>query len=111
MRWKEKVFQSMGYSREVLDTQLLNDLILRDILGIHDISNNPRISYVEGPKGVEGLRRKVQKDSRNIGIALYPIQATELFALADTKTVLPPKSTWFEPRLKNGLINYQYKFH
>jgi len=111
LRWKEKVFKEMNYPSTALDTQLLNDLILDQILGINDVSNNPRISYIEGPKGIDGLRKKVLQRKTNIGIALYPIQAKELFALAENHTVLPPKSTWFEPRLKNGLINFQYNFN
>lgn len=111
LSWKEKVFTELGYSRDALDTQLLNDLILDDILDIKNVSTNPRITYVEGPRGIDGLRDMVMADQTNIGIALYPVQATELFALANTRTVLPPKSTWFEPRLKNGLIGYQYEFH
>jgi uncharacterized protein (DUF1015 family) len=111
LRWKERVFSDLGYSVDALDTQLLNDLILDQILDIKDVSTNPRITYIEGPRGIDGLRQRVLLSETNIGIVLYPVQAAELFALANTHTVLPPKSTWFEPRLKNGLINYRYEFH
>ena len=83
-------------------------LILRDILGIQEVSNSPRIDYIEGPRGLEGLMRGVEKKKNSIGIALFPVQTHELFKLANERVILPPKSTWFEPRLINGLINYQY---
>ncbi|HKK75494.1 MAG TPA: DUF1015 family protein [Saprospiraceae bacterium] len=106
LRWKRSVFER--FHQETLDALLMNELILRDILGIKDVSNSPRIDYIEGPKGLEGLKRGVDKNNNNIGIALYPVQTHELFKLANERVILPPKSTWFEPRLINGLINYQY---
>jgi uncharacterized protein (DUF1015 family) len=106
LRWKPVVFKR--FHQGTLDALLMNELILRDILGIQEVSNSPRIDYVEGPKGLEGLMRGVEKNKNSIGIALYPVQTHELFKLANEKVILPPKSTWFEPRLINGLINYQY---
>lgn len=107
LRWRKEVFAR--FDTGTLDALLLNELILGDILGIKNISNSPRIDYVEGPRGLSGLRRRVDQQKNNIGIALYPVQAHELFHLADERVILPPKSTWFEPRLINGLLNYQYE--
>ncbi|GAB5553794.1 MAG: DUF1015 domain-containing protein [Saprospiraceae bacterium] len=108
LEWKSSIFGEDQFDPKSLDSLLLNEIILKEILGIEDISNSPRISYIEGPKGLKGLQKKtVEKDTR-IGIALYPVQTHELFDLADRSVILPPKSTWFEPRLINGLINYQY---
>lgn len=106
LRWKPMVFEQ--FEEDTLDALLLNELILKDILGIQEVSNSPRISYIEGPKGLDGLKKAVAKKETHLGIALYPVQTHELFKLANEKVVLPPKSTWFEPRLINGLINYQY---
>lgn len=106
LRWKPSVFEH--FEKDTLDALLINELIIKDILGIQEVSNSPRINYVEGPKGMEGLKNAVLKKDTNIGIALFPVQTQELFKLANEKVVLPPKSTWFEPRLINGLINYQY---
>lgn len=106
LRWKPSVFER--FDEDTLDALLINELILRDILSIQDVSNSPRIDYVEGPRGLEGLIRRVDKKKNNIGIAVYPVQTHELFKLANEQVILPPKSTWFEPRLINGLINYQY---
>jgi uncharacterized protein (DUF1015 family) len=108
LQWKPRVFSEGRFDPLSLDSLLLNEIILKEILGIQDISNSPRITYVEGPKGLIGLQKKTLQKNTQIGIALYPVQTHELFDLADKKVILPPKSTWFEPRLINGLINYQY---
>jgi uncharacterized protein (DUF1015 family) len=87
-----------------LDSALLNEKVLRDIIGIVDVRNDPRVEYVEGPKGLEGLRKKAMKSDLAVAFCLYPIQIEDLFSLADAGQMLPPKSTWFEPRMKNGML-------
>lgn len=104
LEWKTEVF-SGGTD---LDAALLNEKVLRDILGIFDVRNDTRVHYVEGPKGLDGLRNSVHKYKNAVGFALFPIQLSDLFRLADAGEMLPPKSTWFEPRMKNGMIVQEF---
>ena len=108
LHWKPSIFEQGRFQADSLDSLLLNEIILKEILGIEDISNSPRINYIEGPRGLSGLQKATLEKDTQIGIALYPVQTYELFELADQSIILPPKSTWFEPRLINGLINFQY---
>ncbi len=102
--WKQHVLDEYAGAPAVLDTALLNDKILRDLLSIHDLRTDNRISYVESPKGWRTISRKTHKDPNLIGFCLFPLSADEFFAVSDAGEVLPPKSTWFEPRMKNGLL-------
>lgn len=104
LRWRPHVLAQSASGAGALDAALLNDWVLKHMLGIENVRNDPRIDYVEGPKGLEGLRKRALRDDRNAAFALYPIQIQDLFTLADAGEVLPPKSTWFEPRMKNGML-------
>ncbi len=104
LRWKPHVLDACGAGVAALDAALLNELVLKDILGIEDVRNDLRVEYVEGPKGLEGLHKKAMKSEHTAAFCLYPIQIGDLFALADAEQMLPPKSTWFEPRMKNGML-------
>ena len=104
LRWRPHVLESHLQGAAVLDSALLNEKVLRDIVGIADVRNDPRVEYVEGPKGLEGLRKKAMKSDLAVAFCLYPIQIEDLFSLADAGQMLPPKSTWFEPRMKNGML-------
>lgn len=92
---------------DTLDTALLNDLVINQIFNIRDVRADTRITYVEGSKGLEGLQ-KVAAHKRNdrIGFALYPVDFEDMAQLADAGESLPPKSTFFEPRLKSGLLSW-----
>lgn len=107
LHWKEAVLQQYRHEEILLDTYLLNQLVLQDLLRIEDVRTDPRVEYVEGSQGIEGVGQKAGCKERCVGFCLYPVQADELMALADRKRMLPPKSTWFEPRMKNGLIVYE----
>ncbi|MEO0341005.1 MAG: DUF1015 family protein, partial [Bacteroidota bacterium] len=109
LRWKSFILDQVGYKGDVLDTQLINDIILHQILGIRNVSSNPRVRYIEGPKGLQGVYATTQEQPYRIGLVMYPIQAEELFRLTSANTILPAKSTWFEPRLKNGIVNLKYE--
>ena len=109
LKWKKEVLNPIEKEPVKLDADLLNEHILKGILGIEDVRNDPRISYVEGPKGLEAIQQKVQKGDKNrMAFCLYPVQLEEMFIVADYKKELPPKSTWFEPRMRNGLIVLDY---
>ena len=88
----------------VSDTQLLNERVFRDILGITNIREEPRISYVENPAGIDALRGKTNEQAGRAAFCLSPISIQRFLEMAARSTVFPPKSTWFEPRMKNGLL-------
>lgn len=104
LKWRKKVLAAFKSEPAILDAKLLNQKILQDILNIEDVRTDLRIEYVESPKGIDGLRKETLKKETNIGFCLFPVQFEEVTALADAHQTLPPKSTWFEPRMKNGLI-------
>ncbi len=106
--WKPAVIERYTGAPAILDTALLNDKILGDVLGIREVRTDRRISYIEGPKGWQALSRKTQANPRQVGFCLFPVSASEFFAVADAGATLPPKSTWFEPRMKNGLLVQEF---
>jgi uncharacterized protein (DUF1015 family) len=94
-----------SYTEEpVLDVSLLNDIILTQILGYSDIRNNALIDYVEGPRGLKALEQLCLVPHNSVAFSLYPVSVDDFIEVADASKILPPKSTWFEPRLQNGMI-------
>lgn len=108
LRWRKQVLKGYKDHEVVLDTMLLNEKVLAEVFGIEDVRNDGRVQYVEGPLGLEGLRQRTLQSEYNVGFALYPVQLDEMIRLVDAGETLPPKSTWFEPRMKNGLIVYPF---
>lgn len=88
----------------VLDVTISSDLILRDILGIHDLRTDKRIDFVGGIRGLEELKRRVDSGEMATALALYPVSMKQLMDIADTGNIMPPKTTWFEPKLRSGLV-------
>lgn len=88
-----------------LDVSLLSDLVLDPVLGIRDLRKDKRIDFVGGMRGLKELENRVDSDEFVAAFAMYPTQMTELTAVADSGEVMPPKSTWFEPKLADGLIS------
>ncbi|MCI8891271.1 MAG: DUF1015 domain-containing protein [Eubacterium sp.] len=86
-----------------LDVSLLQDLLLEPVLGIHDPKTDARIDFVGGIRGLDELERRVKTDCA-AAFAMYPTDISELFAVADAGLLMPPKSTWFEPKLRSGLF-------
>ncbi len=107
LRWRKSVLKNYKNHKVTLDTMLLNEKVLRDIFGIKDVRNDHRIEYVGGALGLDGIRQKTLQSKYNVGFCLYPVQWKEMTTLVDAGEVLPPKSTWFEPRMKSGLIMYE----
>ena len=89
-----------------LDVSVLQKYILSPILEIHDQRTDERIEFVGGIKGLLGLKDRVIRDGWMAGIALYPTSVESLMKVADAGEVMPPKSTWFEPKLKSGLVSH-----
>ena len=90
----------------VLDINILQENILTPILNIVDQRTDARIDFVGGIRGLEELERKVNSGEMAIAISLFPVTMSQLFAVADSGDVMPPKSTWFEPKLRDGLLTH-----
>ena len=88
----------------VLDVTISSDLILRDILGIHDLRSDKRIDFVGGIRGLGELKRRVDSGDMAMALALYPVSMKQLMDIADSGNIMPPKTTWFEPKLRSGLV-------
>lgn len=88
----------------VLDVTISSDLILRDILGITDLRSDKRIDFVGGIRGLGELRDRVDSGEMAMALALYPVSMKQLIDIADTGNIMPPKTTWFEPKLRSGLV-------
>lgn len=104
LRWKEEVLLEYQDTPAILDVQLLNDKILKNILGIQDIRTDKRIKYIPSMEGFEGLKSAMLQNPNTIGFYLYPILIEDLMKVVRQHHILPPKSTYFEPRMKNGLV-------
>lgn len=90
-----------------MDVSLLQNHILGPIFGIKDPSKDKRIGFVGGIRGLEGLEKRCEKDNMKVAFAMYPTSMDELFAVADNGLLMPPKSTWFEPKLRSGLLIHE----
>ncbi|MBI3511320.1 MAG: DUF1015 domain-containing protein [Bacteroidetes bacterium] len=87
-----------------LDAHLLTTLILSPVLGISDLKTDPRIGFVSGIKGAEELRNQVDHWKFKVAFGLYPVQMEELKRIADSGNIMPPKTTWIEPKMRSGLV-------
>ncbi len=88
----------------VLDVTISSNLILQDLLNIGDLRTSKRIDFVGGIRGLEELKRRVDSGEMAAALALYPVSMKQLMDIADTGNIMPPKTTWFEPKLRSGLI-------
>ena len=88
----------------VLDVTISSNLILHDILGLGDLRKDKRIDFVGGIRGLGELKRRVDSGEMKMALALYPVSMKQLMDIADTGNIMPPKTTWFEPKLRSGLV-------
>ncbi|MCB0410188.1 MAG: DUF1015 domain-containing protein [Flavobacteriales bacterium] len=89
-----------------LDARILTENILKPILGIKDLKTDNRIEFMEGTRGAEGLQMKVDNEEAIVAFGLYPVSIEQLKAVADANNIMPPKSTWIEPKMRSGLTIY-----
>ncbi len=87
-----------------LDVTVTSDLILDEILGIKDLRSDKRVDFVGGIRGLGELKKRVDSGEMAAAIALYPVSMKQLMDIADTGNIMPPKTTWFEPKLRSGLV-------
>ena len=88
----------------VLDVTISSNLILDDILGIKDLRSDKRVDFVGGIRGLGELSKRVDSGEMAAALALYPVSMKQLMDIADTGNIMPPKTTWFEPKLRSGLV-------
>ncbi len=94
----------------VLDVTVSSDLILRDILNITDLRSDKRIDFVGGIRGLGELKARVDSGEMAMALALYPVTMDQLINIADTGNIMPPKTTWFEPKLRSGLVIHKLDY-
>lgn len=92
----------------VLDINILQNRLLDPILGIKDQRSDPRIDFVGGIRGMSELEKRVNSGDWKLAFSLYPVSIQQLFDIADSGNVMPPKSTWFEPKLRDGLLTHKF---
>ena len=93
----------------VLDVTVLSNLVLDKILGISDLRTSQRIDFVGGIRGLGELKRRVDSGEMAVAFALYPVSMRQLIDIADTGNIMPPKTTWFEPKLRSGVVIHTFE--
>ncbi len=93
----------------VLDVTISSNLILDKILGIKDLRSDKRIDFVGGIRGLGELKRRVDSGEMKMALALYPVTMQQIINIADSGNIMPPKTTWFEPKLRSGLVVHELK--
>ena len=88
----------------VLDVTISSNLILDKVLGLKDLRSDKRIDFVGGIRGLGELKRRVDNGEMKVALALYPVTMQQIIDIADTGNIMPPKTTWFEPKLRSGLV-------
>ena len=91
----------------VLDVTISSNLILDKILGIKDLRSDKRIDFVGGIRGLGELKRRVDSGEMKMALALYPVTMQQIIDIADSGNIMPPKTTWFEPKLRSGLVIHE----
>ena len=89
-----------------LDVSVLQERLLDPVLGIVDIRTDKRIDFVGGIRGTSALEEMVNEGRAAVAFSLYAVTVNDLMAIADTNEIMPPKSTWFEPKLRDGLLSH-----
>jgi uncharacterized protein (DUF1015 family) len=93
--------------KQKLDAQILYDTVLQPLLGIGDLRNDERIDYISGKQSVTAIKEKVDEGEFAVGFMLYPSNINEIKAFADNNLIMPPKSTYIEPKFRSGLVVYE----
>ena len=111
--WYSLMAKEGTYNNEdpigVLDVDISSRLILDEILGIKDLRSDKRIDFVGGLRGLSELKRRVDNGEMRMALALYPVSMQQIMDIADSGKIMPPKATWFEPKLRSGLIIHDLK--
>ncbi|MFY7651279.1 MAG: DUF1015 domain-containing protein [Chitinophagaceae bacterium] len=108
-KWYQLTAKEGSYTNDpigILDVTILTNLILQPILGIADQRTDKRIDFVGGIRGIDALSDRVNSGEMAVAFSLFPVTIEQLFDIADSGNVMPPKSTWFEPKLRDGLLTH-----
>ncbi len=108
-QWYKLTAKEHTYTNDpisVLDVTILQQYVLHKILGIKDVRTDKRIDFIGGIRGIGELEKRVNSGEMAIAFSLYPVTIEQLFNIADSGNVMPPKSTWFEPKLRDGLLTH-----
>lgn len=108
-QWYKLVSKPGTFTKDpigILDVTILSENILKPLLGIADQRTDKRIDFVGGIRGIGELEKKVNSGEFTVGFSIYPVTMKQLFDIADSGQVMPPKSTWFEPKLRDGLLTH-----
>ncbi len=97
---------AMPAGGDALDVDLLQTAILEPVLGIGDVRTDKRIDFVGGIRGTSELEQLVNAGKFAVAFSLYPVSVSDLMRIADAGGIMPPKSTWFEPKLRDGLLSH-----
>jgi uncharacterized protein (DUF1015 family) len=108
LTWKEEILKKYKKEPAILDAHLLDKEILEGILGITDLRTDTRVDYVSGDQGPERVAEKAHASDHHVGFCIYPVKFEEVVKVSEHHGTLPPKSTWFEPRMINGMIVKAY---
>ena len=104
LTWKTEILKKYNHSPAILDAHVLDKEILERILDITDIRTDERVEYLPGKISAHDVEEKTLASDHHVGFLIYPVQFDELVSVSDSGGTLPPKSTWFEPRMINGLV-------
>ena len=102
---KPKIINSQHPVKSI-DTQILTDYVLTPILNIEDLKNSKDIDFLSGDISLEDFQEEIHKKDFKIGFVLYPLNIEDIKKVADNEMIMPPKSTWIEPKLRSGLTIY-----
>ena len=104
---QENIHKSKHFGIENLDAQILYDTVLHPLLGIDDLRNDERIDYISGKQSIAVIKNLIDENEFKVGFMLYPSNISEIKALADRNLIMPPKSTYIEPKFRSGLVVYE----
>jgi uncharacterized protein (DUF1015 family) len=107
-RWHTIVFGDSADAEPIdrLDVQRLQSLVLAPLLGIGDVRSDKRVDFVGGARGTSELEQLVNSGRAAVAFSLHPVSVNDLMTISDAGGIMPPKSTWFEPKLRDGLLSH-----
>ena len=92
----------------MLDVTVLSNLVLDKVLGIKDLRRDKRIDFVGGIRGLGELQKRVDSGEMKVAFALYPVSMQQIINISDSGNIMPPKTTWFEPKLRSGVVIHEF---